>query len=107
MTLSRQLSSRLEDQVPQLAKVCVESLSQAKILLKHGQQIAGSLSTSCDGVRQYIMALKDCRHDLSLDDGWMIIIKIRTSSYQWLRKHQLVELNQVLFVVVYLCFTLD
>ena len=80
MALCGQLTSWLQDQITQLAHVGLLVLPRPQVLLEHRKQVCSCLSTSGDGMSQYVVPLEHGWNRLSLDHGRMVIVKLRARS---------------------------
>ena len=104
MTLSCEFSRGLQDQISELSNIHVQCLPVSQVLLQNWKQVACSFTTSSHGMGQHIVAIQDCRNDFPLDNGRVVVVKFKTSSYEWFLQHQLVKLYLIFFVVMKLSF---
>lgn len=100
VALRCKLSSWLENQVSQLSHFCVLGLPQLQVFLQQRKQVCSCLTTSSNSVCQYIVSLENSREHLSLNHRGMIIVELWACFDQRLRKHQLMELNQIILIIV-------
>ena len=101
MTLSGKLPCRLQNEIPQLANRRLLRLSKSDVLFQDWKQVCSCLSTSSYCMCQHIVALQDWWYHLPLNHSWVLIIKIRSCFCQRLANKELMERNQILFIVVH------
>lgn len=100
VALGGQLASWLEHQVPESTNRVGFCLPSADPFFKYGQQVRSSLARTRHGMCQDVITFNDRWNRLSLDHSGVLEFKVLGSLSQRLRDKQLMERDQVFFIVM-------
>lgn len=83
MALGRQLTGRLENQIAQLADCRLLQLPCTDPLLQDWKQVGGRLARTRDGMCQDVIAFKNSRDRLPLDNCWVLELQVLGRLGKW------------------------